>query len=83
MKLIVSEAALADLERLHLFLADNNSAAANRAAIVLHKAILSLGVFPERGRPSGMPNVRELIAPFGRSNYLLRYAYRKQADESL
>jgi hypothetical protein len=25
--------------------------------------------------------VRELIVPFGRSGYVLRYAYRRQTDE--
>jgi plasmid stabilization system protein ParE len=37
--------------------------------------------FPERGRPSGTPNMRELIVPFGRSNDLIRYVYRAETDE--
>ena len=28
-----------------------------------------------------MPDVRELIVPFGQSNYVLRYAYRAQTEE--
>jgi hypothetical protein len=38
-------------------------------------------VFPERGRPSGTAGVRELIVPFGQSNYVLRYAYRRDSDD--
>jgi hypothetical protein len=43
--------------------------------------VRSLDIFPERGRPSGAPNVRELIVPFGRAGYVLRYAYWRQVDE--
>jgi plasmid stabilization system protein ParE len=32
-------------------------------------------VFPGRGRPSGIPDIRELAVPVGRSAYLIRYAY--------
>ena len=81
MKLIVSPAAAADLVRLHRFLADKSPTAAERASAVLIKAIESLDIFPERGRPSGRSNVRELIVPFGQFNYVLRYAYREQTGE--
>ncbi len=81
MKLIVSGAALADLDRLHAFLADKNLRAADRAVITLVAAVESLKHFPERGRPAGVHDTRELIVPFGQSNYLVRYAYRKGADE--
>jgi len=81
MKIIISEAAAADLGRLHAFLADKSPAAADRAAVTLVTAIQSLDLFPERGRPSGTPNVRELIVPFGRSTYVLRYGYRVAEDE--
>ena len=81
MKFIVSQAAAADLARLHAFLAGRHPAAADRAVASLISAVQSLAVFPERGRPSGTPDVRELIVPFGQSSYLLRYTYRKQEDE--
>jgi plasmid stabilization system protein ParE len=81
MKLIVSEAAAADLARLHAFLADRSPAAADRAIAALVTAMQSLDIFPERGRPSGTPNVRELIVPFGRSGYVLRYTYSAARDE--
>ena len=81
MKLVIAQAALADIERLHAFLAPNNPSAANRAAKALIDAVQSLAVLPERGRPSGIPNMRELIIPFGRSAYVLLYTYSAQADE--
>lgn len=83
MKLIVSQAAAADLARLHAFLADKNPAAANRAIAVLIGAIQSIDIFPERGRPTGISNARELIVPFGRSSYLLRYTYSAEMDEAV
>lgn len=80
MKIIVAPAALADLERFAAFLAPKNPRAANRAARVLI-AVQSLATLPERGRPSGIPNMRELIIRFGRSAYVLRYSYSASADE--
>jgi toxin ParE1/3/4 len=81
MKLIVSETALADLERLHAFLADKSPRAASRAVSALVAAVESLNHVPERGRPAGLPHTRELIVPFGRSNYVIRYLNRTGPDE--
>jgi plasmid stabilization system protein ParE len=83
MKLIVSQAAAADLERLHRFLRDRSPAAARQAVAALVDAVESLDTFPERGRPTGTSNIRELIVPFGRSGYVLRYAYSAAADETV
>jgi plasmid stabilization system protein ParE len=80
-KLVVSSAALSDLERLQAFLPDKNPTAAQRAATVLDAAMRSLDAFPERGLLSGIPGVRELIVPFGRSAYVLRYALLPLSDE--
>lgn len=81
MKLIVSPAAAADIERLRIFLADKNATVARRAVAVLTTAIQSLDTFPDRGRPSGIVGIRELIVPFGRSAYVVRYAHLAQMDE--
>lgn len=81
MKLIVAPAALADLERLHAFLSDKSPTAAQRAIVALERAMESLDIFPDRGRPSGVAGVRELIVPFGRSAYVIRYAHRQQTNE--
>ncbi|MGE0039192.1 MAG: type II toxin-antitoxin system RelE/ParE family toxin [Xanthobacteraceae bacterium] len=76
MKLVVSPAALADIERLQTFLVPNSPVAASRAAKALIDAVQSLA-----GRPSGTPNMRELIVPFGRTAYVLRYSYSAEPDE--
>lgn len=81
MKLIVSQAAAADLARLHAFLANKSPSAAERAAAALAAGMRSLEIFPERGRPTGTRNVRELIVPFGKSGYVMRYSYRQEPDE--
>jgi plasmid stabilization system protein ParE len=81
MKLIVSRAAAVDLERLRSFLAKTSPAAAGRAAAILASAIQSLDTMPERGRPSELPNIRELIVPFGQSAYVLRYTYSIENQE--
>jgi plasmid stabilization system protein ParE len=81
MKLIVSRAAAVDLERLRSFLAKTNPAAAGRAATILASAIQSLDTMPKRGRPSELPNIRELIVPFGQSAYVLRYTYSIENQE--
>jgi plasmid stabilization system protein ParE len=61
MKLAVSRAATADLERLLSFLEKSNPAAAGRVAAILENAIQSLDTMPERGRASKLPNTRELM----------------------
>jgi plasmid stabilization system protein ParE len=80
-KLIVAEDAVADIERLRLFLKDVNPAAAARAVELIVGAIESLETNPERGRPAAVLGLRELIVPFGRSAYVLRYAYYEARSE--
>lgn len=81
MKLIVSPEAAADLNRLRAFLADKSPDAAQRAAGSLIHAIQSLDTFPDRGQPTGIEGVRELIVPFGSSAYVLRYVHLTNVDE--
>lgn len=81
MKLIVSRSAAADFERLYEFLAADYAAAAKRALSALSAAIDSLAVFPERGRPQESGGLRELIVPFGRSSYVVRYLHDMLREE--
>ena len=81
MKLIVSKEALADLVRLRDFLVDRNPSAAQRAAAAIANAIRSLDLFPERGRQSDAGDTRELVVPFGRSAYIVRYAILTEENE--
>jgi plasmid stabilization system protein ParE len=80
-RLIVSPAATADLQRLYTFLAGKNEVAAQHATAVLENAMQSLATFPERGRPVGDSGLREVVVPFGRSAYIVRYGYLAQSDE--
>jgi plasmid stabilization system protein ParE len=80
-RLIVSKEAAADLVRLREFLMDRNPAAAQRAAAAIANGIRSLGIYPERGRQSAVEDARELVVPFGRSAYVVRYALLTEADE--
>jgi plasmid stabilization system protein ParE len=80
-KIVVSDAAQADLLRLHDFLADKNPDAARRAVSAIVGSIDSLDLFPDRGRPSAVAGARELIVPFGDSSYVLRYARQAGRDE--
>jgi plasmid stabilization system protein ParE len=80
-KLVVTGSALADIERLHAFLKNKNRAAAQHVVSVLDGAMQSLRTAPERGRRSDVSGARELIVPFGRSAYVLRYVYSAAQDE--
>jgi plasmid stabilization system protein ParE len=80
MKLIISWEAAADLDRLCSFLEKGNPEAASRAAATIESAIQSLDTMPERGRPSKLRNTRELLVPFGKSAYLVRYTYWIEND---
>lgn len=81
MKLIVSRAAAADLQRLRAFLFEKDPPAAQRAVSGIVRAIDSLDLFPDRGRPSEVSGVRELVVPFGRSAYIVRFAHDPQREE--
>lgn len=67
--------ALADVSRLHAFLAANSPIAAQRAVGVILRAVINLEDHPELGRPiDGMPPAfRDLVIPFAASAYLARY----------
>jgi len=80
LNVVVSPEAAADLERLRSFLESTNPSASATAAVAIDEAVRSLAAFPERGRPSGMAETRELIVPFGRSAYILRYAYLAETE---
>jgi plasmid stabilization system protein ParE len=81
LKLIISPRAAADIERLHTFLANTNPEVAGRFAQSLGSAIESLEELPNRGRPTAVVGLRELIVPFGHAAYVLRYAYNATRDE--
>ena len=67
--------ALADLDRLHDFLAERDPGAARRAVRAIREGLRLMEAHPEAGRPAeGMdPEFRERLIAFGRSGYLALY----------
>ena len=76
-RLIWSESALRDVQRLYRFLADNNSEAAKRAVKAIRASVQVIAQYPEIGRPAeGMePEYREWVIAFGDSGYIALYRY--------
>ena len=69
--------ALADVARLHRFLAARNPAAAERAVRTIRQAVKALGRHPEIGRPFEElpPEFREWVIEFGQGAYVALYHY--------
>lgn len=79
-RVIITEAALAGLERCRQFLAGRAPEASRRAAQAIEQQLLSLESAPGIGRPlSAAPELRELVIVFGDSGYVA--LYRHVADE--
>ena len=74
-RLIWSQPALLDVQRLYRFLAPKNLDAAKRAITAIRQGVKVLGQQPGVGRPiEEMPNeFREWIIDFGDSGYVARY----------
>ena len=47
----------------------------------LTRAVESLDMLSDRGRPSATVGVRELVVPFGRSAYIVRYVHMPETEE--
>lgn len=74
-RLIWSQAALLDVQRLYRFLAAKNIDAAKRSVKAIREGVKVLGHQPGLGRPlAEMPETfREWVIDFGDSGYLARY----------
>ena len=74
-RLIWSQLALLDVQRLYPFLAPKNLDAAKRAVKAIRQGVKVLGQQPGIGRPiEDMPEeFREWIIDFGESGYVARY----------
>jgi plasmid stabilization system protein ParE len=72
--------ARADLVRLRQFLEPHGAALSQRAVDTLFSAANSLRELPERGRLADKPGYRELVVPFGRGAYVIRYRIDHQRD---
>jgi plasmid stabilization system protein ParE len=75
-QIIFTAEAVQGLERCRLFLKEKNPPAAVRAAQAIKNSFMLLLAEPEIGRPmDDLPELRELIIPFGDSGYIALYRY--------
>ena len=80
-RLIVTERAAFGLERCRQFLKEKNPLAMTRAAQVIEQHFSLLESDPEIGRPfDDLPELRELIIPFGDSGYVALYLIEESAN---
>ena len=76
-----STQAIADLKRLHDFLATQDPDVARRAISVIRDALMKVAVMPERFRPvEGKIYNREAIIDFGSSGYIARFRHLPNGD---
>lgn len=77
-RLIFTEASIADLQRLHEFLATKSTAASERAKQKILQDLKALPHFPEAHKPvPDVPYQRDLIIKFGSYGYIARYHYER------
>lgn len=80
-RIIVTEGAMQGLQRCRLFLTEKNPQAARRAGEAIEHQFALLETDPEIGRPfDDLPELRELIIPFGDSGYVALYHFDVKAD---
>jgi plasmid stabilization system protein ParE len=79
-KLVLSPRAMADIDRLHAFLAKEDRAAAQRATTRLADSIQLLKEFPGLDRPIAQIGTRELFVPFAKASYVVRYHHSTRHD---
>lgn len=78
MKLEFSPTALKDLHRLYTFIENENPPILPRAADKILRSFEIIKKFPQAGYVlEQLPPFRELLVPFGRGNYVIRYRVEK------
>jgi len=79
-QVVYSDNALANLERAFEFLAQDDPAAAVRAAGAIREAVDTLSRHPLIGRPLEQ-SLRELVISFGKTGYVALYRFLPQRGE--
>lgn len=78
---IVTQGAVAGLERCRQFLATKAPEAARRAAQAIERQLQLLETTPDIGRPlTEAPELRELVIAFGDSGYVALYRHELHDD---
>ena len=76
MKVIWSESAEGDLDKIVAYIAKDNFQAALKMDDLLQNSANSLAVFPEKGKPGRFPGTREFVA---HKSYILVYVIAPDA----
>jgi plasmid stabilization system protein ParE len=80
-QIIITEEASQRLERCRLFLMEKNPRASIRASQAIKHSFALLQAEPKIGRPlDDLPELRELIIPFGESGYIALYRHEVKTD---
>ena len=80
-RVIITAGAAQGLERCRRLLAEKNSHATVRAGQAIEHQFALLEKEPETGRPfDDLPELRELIIPFGDSGYVALYRHEVKSD---
>ncbi len=72
MKIVWTQRAIADLEEIEGYIAQDRPSAAQRVAAHLVSSVEHLAEFPQLGRPGLRPGMRSLVAP----PYIISYRVR-------
>lgn len=78
--ILLSPAAVEDVERLRSFLDRNSPDAARRALAAIWTAIERLQEFPDLGMATEDADIRQIVVRFGASGYIVRYAVLPDAS---
>ncbi len=80
-RVIIAEGAAQGLEHCRQFLVEKNPQATIRAGQAIELQFALLETEPEIGRPfDDLPELRELIIPFGDSGYVMLYRFDARTD---
>jgi plasmid stabilization system protein ParE len=72
--ILFSSEAISDVERVRTFLASRNPGAAKRALATIWAALTRVEQFPDLGRPTEDPEIRQIVIRFGAAGYIVRYS---------
>lgn len=81
--ILLSPAAVEDIERLRTFLSPVNPGAAKRALALIWNAIDRLQELPALGKPTEDADIRQIIVRFGSSGYIVRYVVVPETGDIL
>jgi toxin ParE1/3/4 len=81
--ILLSPAAIEDIERLRSFLDAVSPDAAKRALALIWKAIDRLLELPALGKPTEDADIRQIIVRFGSSGYIVRYVADPETGDIL